>query len=77
MGIATIAMPPLGCGLGGLSWSQVKPLIEKYLSNLPLEVFVYEPRAGAVATNDTNDSEEPVQTKPKRRKIAAQEADPS
>jgi O-acetyl-ADP-ribose deacetylase (regulator of RNase III) len=74
MGIATIAMPPLGCGLGGLLWSQVKPLIEKYLSDLPLEVFVYEPRVGAVATNDSEDGEEPVQTKPKRRKIAAQEA---
>jgi O-acetyl-ADP-ribose deacetylase (regulator of RNase III) len=77
MGIATIAMPPLGCGLGGLLWSQVEPLIEKYLSDLPLEVFVYEPRAGAVAKNDSDYGEEPVQTKPKRRKIAAQEADPS
>lgn len=74
MGIATIAIPPLGCGLGGLLWSDVKRLIEKYLSDLSLDVFVYEPRAGAVAANDGDDGSEPVEVRPKRRKIVAQEA---
>lgn len=37
-----IAMPKIGCGLGGLDWdSQVKPLIEKYLGNLNLLIEVY------------------------------------
>ncbi|MFQ3610899.1 MAG: hypothetical protein SNJ72_05305, partial [Fimbriimonadales bacterium] len=40
----SIAIPPLGCGLGGLRWQQVKPLIQKYLEPLQdVEVRVYEP----------------------------------
>ena len=27
----TIAMPDVGCGLGGLKWEDVKPIIEKHL----------------------------------------------
>lgn len=38
-----VAIPPLGCGLGGLDWEKVKPLIEKYLGDLGIEVEVYEP----------------------------------
>jgi O-acetyl-ADP-ribose deacetylase (regulator of RNase III) len=33
-GITSIALPKLGCGLGGLDWRDVKPLIERYLSDL-------------------------------------------
>jgi O-acetyl-ADP-ribose deacetylase (regulator of RNase III) len=40
-GLNSIAMPQLGCGLGGLYWQDVQPLIEKYFSNEPLEVHVY------------------------------------
>jgi O-acetyl-ADP-ribose deacetylase (regulator of RNase III) len=43
--ISSIAVPPLGCGLGGLEWQTVKQLIEKYLSDLnAVEVIVYEPK---------------------------------
>ena len=44
-GIRSIAVPPLGCGNGGLSWSrQVRPRIETALGDLPgVEVVVYEP----------------------------------
>ncbi len=42
MGIHSIAFPPLGCGNGQLDFgTQVQPLMEKYLRNLPIEVFVY------------------------------------
>lgn len=42
--IRSIAIPPLGCGLGGLNWSQVKPLIESILATVPdLDVFLFEP----------------------------------
>jgi O-acetyl-ADP-ribose deacetylase (regulator of RNase III) len=42
--IDSIALPPLGCGNGGLQWSVVRPLIERALSDLPdVEVFIYEP----------------------------------
>lgn len=42
-GIKSIAIPPLGCGNGGLEWAKVKPMIEKYLGHLPIEVYVYQP----------------------------------
>ena len=44
-GITSIAMPALGCGLGGLEWSQVRPLIETHLADLPIGIEVYEPLA--------------------------------
>jgi O-acetyl-ADP-ribose deacetylase (regulator of RNase III) len=40
-GLRSIAMPQVGCGLGGLRWDQVQPLIEQYLGDEPLEVEVY------------------------------------
>lgn len=45
MGIQSIGMPALGCGNGGLDWSDVAPLIEKYLGRIPgLDVYVFEPQ---------------------------------
>lgn len=44
-GTNSIAIPPLGCGLGGLNWDDVYPLIQKYLGNIEgLTVHVYLPR---------------------------------
>lgn len=46
--IASVAIPPLGCGLGGLHWEDVKREIEIAFSNYPdLDVQVYEPLCGA------------------------------
>ena len=33
--VKSIAMPPLGCGNGGLNWKDVKPLIKKYFEQIP------------------------------------------
>lgn len=41
--IVSVAFPPLGCGLGGLKWSDVKPLMEEHLSKLPIDVYIYQP----------------------------------
>lgn len=41
--IKSIAIPPLGAGNGGLDWNKVKQILEKYLSNLDCEIFIYEP----------------------------------
>ena len=44
-GIRSIAVPPLGCGLGGLDWSGVRPRIEDALGGVPgLKVVVFHPR---------------------------------
>jgi O-acetyl-ADP-ribose deacetylase (regulator of RNase III) len=42
-GITSIAIPPLGCGNGGLAWNIVKPMIEKELQNLEADIIIYEP----------------------------------
>lgn len=43
-GVKSIAIPPLGCGNGGLKWEKVKPMIEQYLGGIEdVEVIVYEP----------------------------------
>ena len=41
--IKSIAIPPLGSGNGGLDWSKVKVIIEKYLSVLDCDIYIYEP----------------------------------
>ncbi|MGB7210674.1 MAG: macro domain-containing protein [Pyrinomonadaceae bacterium] len=41
--IKSIALPPLGAGNGGLDWNKVKPLLEKYLTDLDCEVHIYQP----------------------------------
>lgn len=40
-GITSAAFPRLGCGPGGLCWEQVEPLMEKYLEDLPIDIYVY------------------------------------
>ena len=43
-GIRSIAIPPLGSGLGGLNWSDVRPLIERAFADLPeVEVLLFDP----------------------------------
>jgi O-acetyl-ADP-ribose deacetylase (regulator of RNase III) len=48
--ITSIAVPPLGCGNGGLSWRDVRALIAKTLGDLPgVQVTVYPPRGAPPA----------------------------
>ena len=42
-GIRGLALPPLGCGNGGLDWSEVGPLIYGKLHQAPFDVEVYAP----------------------------------
>ena len=40
-GIDSIAFPRLGCGNGELNWDDVRPIMEKYLKKLPINVYIY------------------------------------
>jgi uncharacterized protein YwgA len=42
-GVQSAAFPPLGCGNGGLEWSEVGPLMYRKLRQLPVEIEVYAP----------------------------------
>lgn len=56
LNIQSIAIPPLGCGLGGLRWEDVQPLIVAALKGLPVEVRLYAPQEAPKA------AERPIRT---------------
>lgn len=39
--IESLALPQLGCGLGGLNWDEVRPLIEEILGKTKMDIEVY------------------------------------
>jgi len=42
--IRSVAIPPLGCGLGGLAWTAVRGEIESVLAGIPaIDAVIYEP----------------------------------
>lgn len=61
--IQSIAVPPLGAGLGGLEWNAVRPRIEAALQALPeVRVRVYEPKGAPQADKMHHSREVPVMT---------------
>ena len=47
LNIRSIAIPPLGSGLGGLDWAKVRPLIEQAVAPLQgVDVLIFEPGGG-------------------------------
>lgn len=48
MGHVRVAIPPLGCGNGGLNWDRVKPMIKEHLSGLDATIYVFEPTGGGL-----------------------------
>jgi O-acetyl-ADP-ribose deacetylase (regulator of RNase III) len=41
-GVTSISFPLLGCGNGELNWeSQVRPVMEQYLGELPIDVYIH------------------------------------
>lgn len=61
--INSIALPPLGCGLGGLDWSEVKARIEQALAPLTdVAINVYEPKGAPASEKMVRNREVPKMT---------------
>jgi len=58
-GIQSVAIPPLGCGNGGLDWADVLPLIERKLDGLNLDIFVFPPDGAPHPAEMTNRTSRP------------------
>lgn len=69
-GISSIALPPLGCGNGGLDWTDVEPLIRRKLEDLPVTVHLYAPAGPPAAAAMTVATERPSLTEGKAALIA-------
>ena len=62
-GIRSIAIPPLGSGLGGLSWSKVRARMQAVLQELDgVKVIVFEPGGGTVDKRANRSSDVPKMT---------------
>jgi O-acetyl-ADP-ribose deacetylase (regulator of RNase III) len=51
LGIRSLAIPPLGCGQGGLDWAEVRPRIEQALAAVPdVRVLLFNPTGAPAST---------------------------
>lgn len=63
LNIRSIAIPPLGSGLGGLNWQDVRDYIENFLRPLEgVEVRIYEPSGAPEAKKMVRNKEVPNMT---------------
>jgi O-acetyl-ADP-ribose deacetylase (regulator of RNase III) len=61
--LRSVAIPPLGCGLGGLNWEEVRSLIIKAFQSLPeVNVLLFEPVGSPQANVMVKESKEPGMT---------------
>ena len=61
--IRSIAIPPLGSGLGGLDWNKVRPYIERALGALDdVQVLVFEPKGAPSSDKMAHAREVPKMT---------------
>ncbi len=49
---ASLALPRIATGVGGLDWADVKPLVEQHLGSLGIPVYVYTKYVPGVAANE-------------------------
>ena len=50
--VPSIALPRLACGMTGLEWDEVKPLLDKHLGDLKIPVYVYTNYQKGVRANE-------------------------
>ena len=62
-GVQSVAIPPLGSGLGGLDWNEVRPRIEQALSGIDdVQLIVFEPHGAPDAEKMVRNREVPKMT---------------
>lgn len=62
-GIHSIAIPPLGSGLGGLEWSEVRQRIERALADIEdVRIIIFEPKGAPAAEKMVRNREVPKMT---------------
>lgn len=63
LGIKSIALPPLGCGNGGLDWHRVKGLVfEAFKGHPQVQVDLFEPKGAPRPREMVNQTEKPKMT---------------
>jgi O-acetyl-ADP-ribose deacetylase (regulator of RNase III) len=63
LGITSIAVPPLGCGNGGLEWHDVRPRIESAFEQVPdVRVLIYPPSGAPEPSDMQTGTEKPDMT---------------
>ena len=63
--IRSIAIPPLGCGNGGLLWGKVKHMMEQYLGALQnVDIIIYEPNEAVKALLKAQETDKKVKLTP-------------
>lgn len=63
LGIGSIAIPPLGCGHGGLDWADVEPLIRRKLAAVDtVEIQLYAPAGTPAAAEMKSSGKAPAMT---------------
>lgn len=63
LGIHSIAIPPLGCGQGGLDWAEVRPRIEQALAAVPyVRVLLFSPTGAPASAVSTSSRHVPKMT---------------
>lgn len=63
LGIKSIAVPPLGCGNGGLDWRDVEPRISAAFEAIPsIDVLLFLPAGAPLAADIANATKRPQMT---------------
>ena len=50
--LGSLALPRLACGVNGLDWNEVKPVIEKQLADLGIPVYLYSHYQKGIKANE-------------------------
>ncbi|MBX3381648.1 MAG: macro domain-containing protein [Phycisphaeraceae bacterium] len=74
MGIQSIAVPPLGCGNGGLDWNKVRPMIDEAFAAIPeVRVLLYAPVGAPAAAERVVKTQRPRMTRARALFLLAME----